>query len=563
MRSSLHRTETWLTGLVLSMLCAASPAQDIARLAQVADTLAKDRQFSGTVLVAQGDRILLDRAYGEANAEWGRRNESTTRFRIGSLTKQFTAASVLMLQDQGKLKLTDTIGRYLPDLPPAWRPVTIMQLLTHTSGIHSFTEVPAYANLERFTRTPRDILATVRDLPLDFAPGSRYDYSNTGYLLLGMLIEKAGGEPYARFLQRRIFDPLGMRDSGYDSNAAIIPRRASGYADHGHGLVNADFIDMSVPFSAGALYSTTGDLLRWQRALYGGKVLSPSSLQAMTTPFRDGYALGLMVQDGPDGKQIGHGGAIEGFRSQLGYRPAERLSVILLSNVEGTELEPIEHTLFDVARGKTVLLPSERTAVALAPGQRDRLVGVYALPDGTKFRVKVEGDGLVVRLGSQPWLPVLAESDDRLFARTVDVQFEVMRAGNGAVEALVLVQNGQRLRMVRSVDTAPDFATVPFFLRGDMNDWGTANPMRKIGAHTFAATLKLDAQRYVFKFGSDDFKAIDFGAFRNQENVALDAGARLDENGENMQLALPEAGNYRFVLDTADARAPVLTVTRQ
>lgn len=552
----------------LWLVCAAATAQDVDRLDQVADILARDSHFSGTVLVAKGDRVLLNRAYGEANVEWAIPNRPDTRFRLGSVTKQFTSASVLLLRDQGKLKLTDAIGQYLPELPSIWRPVTIQQLLSHTSGIHSFTEVPEYAKLEHFPNTPAEILAVVRTRPLDFEPGSRFDYSNSNYVLLGMLIEKLSGDSYAQFVQKHIFGPLGMADSGYDSNAAIIPRRANGYRENGHGLgrsgqglSNAGYIDMSVPYAAGALYSTSGDLLRWQRALYEGGLLSPSALQAMTTPVRNGYTLGLVARNDPDGEEFGHGGSIEGFSTLVGYRPHERISVILLSNIEGSDLAPIERALFQVARGKTVLLPSERKAVAIAPERLRQVAGTYATRDGVRFRIRLEDGQLSARLGSQPWTPIFAEADDRYFARVVDAQVDVVRSEKGAVEGLILVQNDQHIRMRRIADTGPDYTGVPFFLRGEMNDWGTGARMRMTDAHTFTVTLTLAKLRYAFKLGSEDFKAIDIGAPQGKETATVGTALPLEENGDNLQVDIPAPGTYRFTLDTTEVRAPRLTIT--
>jgi len=557
-----ERIGKWMLGLALSAACMTALAQDLKRLSAVADQLAKEQHFSGTMLVAQGDRILIDRAYGDANIEWHIHNRPDTRFRLGSITKQFTAACVLLLQERGKLQLSDTLGQHLPELPQAWHKVTILQLLTHTSGIHSFTDIPQYSANERYTKTPAQILDLVGTLPLDFEPGSKFNYSNSGYVVLGMLIEKISGASYAQFLQQNVFDPLGMKDSGYDTNTAIIPRRASGYSEHGGSLQNAGFIDMSIPHAAGALYSTTGDLLRWQRALYGGKLLKPESLQAMTTPKLENYAMGLGIQDGPEGKQYGHGGGIEGFRTLIGYRPAERISVILLSNMETPFLGEIERPLFQVARGKPVLLPSERKEVAITPAQQQEIAGTYAQADGTRFWVKAEGKGLSARLGAQPWLPIYAESQDHFYARIVDVQYAVVRGAGKAVEALTLTQNGKQQRLQRIVEQDPNYAAVPFFLRGDMNDWGTASRMQPLDGHTYAATLKLDKNRYAFKLGSEDFKQIDLGGIAGKEGMTLGAALKLEAVGENLQVDIPAAGAYQFALDTTDPRAPQLTITR-
>lgn len=173
---------------------------------------------------------------------------------MGSITKQFTAASILLLEERGKLSVNDSVKKYMPDAPAAWDKITIFNLLTHTSGIPSFTSFPDYAKLEPFSATPAELVMRFRDKPLDFEPGEKWSYSNSGYVLLGYLIEKISGESYAHFVQDNIFKPLSMADSGYDSNSAVIQNRASGYTLDQNGIVNAGYIDMTIPLSAGALY---------------------------------------------------------------------------------------------------------------------------------------------------------------------------------------------------------------------------------------------------------------------------------------------------------------------
>ena len=258
-------------------------------------------RFMGSVLVAQDGKVLLDKGYGFANLEWDVPNTPTTKFRLGSITKQFTAASILLLEERGKLKVEDPVKKYMPNAPAAWDKITIFHLLTHTSGIPSFTGFSDYESHEAQAMTPGKLVEWFRDKPLEFEPGTKWNYSNSGYVLLGYLIEKISGQSYSDFVQQNIFTPLGMKDSGYDSNSAIIAHRAAGYAPGKSGPVNAGFVHMSIPFSAGALYSTTEDLLRWEQGLFGGKVLKPESLAKMTTPFKQDYAFGLGRLDAKTG----------------------------------------------------------------------------------------------------------------------------------------------------------------------------------------------------------------------------------------------------------------------
>ena len=183
---------------------------------QIVTSYVTSGKFMGSVLVARGDQILLNKGYGSANLEWNIPNDPSTKFRLGSLTKQFTAASILLLEERGKLSVSDPVKKYLPDAPAAWDKITLYNLLTHTSGIPSFTGFPDYAESEPFATTPANLVARFRDKPLEFEPGTKWNYSNSGYALLGYLIEKVSGESYADFVQKNIFTPLGMKDSGYD-----------------------------------------------------------------------------------------------------------------------------------------------------------------------------------------------------------------------------------------------------------------------------------------------------------------------------------------------------------
>src|SRR3984957_20948064 len=289
-----------------------SRAQDVGRMEQVIQSYTANRRFMGTVLVAKGTEVVLNKGYGSANLEWDVPNSPATKFRLGSITKQFTAASILLLQERGKLNVQDPVKKYMADTPAAWDKVTIYHVLTHTSGIPSFTSFPEYAKWEPFATTAAEEVAWFRDKPLEFTPGEKWSYSNSGYVLLGYLIEKITGGSYERFVRENIFIPLDMKDSGYDSNSAVIVKRASGYTAGKSGLENAGFVNMTIPFSAGALYSTTEDLLRWEQGLFSGKLLSASSLQTMTTPFKNDYACGLAVQTKDGRKVIEHGGGIEG-----------------------------------------------------------------------------------------------------------------------------------------------------------------------------------------------------------------------------------------------------------
>jgi CubicO group peptidase (beta-lactamase class C family) len=405
----------------------ASEAAVTARLDAVASAYATDKRFMGSVLVLDGDRVLLDRGYGEANRDWAIPDAPDVKFRIGSLTKQFTAALILLLQQDGKLSLSDPIAAHLPDAPAAWSKVTIFQLLHHVSGIPDFTEDPRFPVWSASPRTPKEILALVADKPLDFPTGSKFVYSNTNYEILGAIIEKVSGKTYAEMLSSRLLGPLGLKDTGLDADDLILPHRALGYRREGEGWVYAHSESLSVPWAAGAMYSTTGDLARWARALYGGKVLGPESLKQMTTPGLGAYAMGLIASSQAGGPLIWHNGGIEGFHSYLGWRPQSRVTVVVLANDQGSPDEVIAGKLIDVAEGRSVILPAERKAVAIATADLAKFTGAFTIAEQPEpIRFEVQDGALVFGQSRRPLTYLGATGGHPLFwdaARDIEVEF--------------------------------------------------------------------------------------------------------------------------------------------
>ncbi len=419
-------------------------AQDnSARMEQVVQSYVANKQFMGSVLVAQDGKVVFSKGYGFANLEWDVPNSPTAKFRLGSVTKQFTAACILLLEERGKLKIDDPVKKYMPDAPAAWDKVTIFNLLTHTSGIPSFTGFPDYASTEAIATTPEKLVARFRDKPLEFQPGEKWNYSNSGYVLLGYLIEKISGQSYSQFVQDNIFTPLGMKDSGYDSNSAIIAHRAAGYAPSDKGLINAGYIDMSIPLSAGALYSTTEDLLRWEQGLFGGQLLSVASLQKMTTPFKNDYAFALAVRDANGHKVIEHGGGIEGFNTQLSYYPDDKLTIVVLANQNTGATGDIASKLAALVHGDKVVLAGERKEVAVSPAILQTYVGTYELAPGFDIVMTVEGGQLMTQATGQPKFPVFAESETKFFLKVVDAQLEFVKNDKGEVTHVILHQGGR------------------------------------------------------------------------------------------------------------------------
>ena len=439
--------------VVLLLSAVAGFAQDTARMDAVAKEQAAGDKFMGNALVAKDGAVLFERSYGWANLEWKVPHTPDSKFRIGSVTKQFTAAAILLLEERGQLKLDDPVAKFIPDAPEAWKQVTLFHLLTHTSGIPSFTDEPEYLTWKLSPESPAQTIAHIRGKPLEFAPGERHKYSNSGYVLLGWIVEKVSGQSYEAFLRENIFTPLGMTNSGYDSNTAIIPGRASGYVPGPGGLTNAPYTDMHVPHGAGALYSTTGDLLRWTQGLYGGKLLKPASLEKMTTPYKDDYALGLVVHTVNGRKVIEHGGGIEGFNAQVAYYPESKTTVVVLANVNGSAFVELSGKLAAIVFGEAVKLASERKEAEVPSSTFQRYVGVYRLNPKITITMRFANGSLTTQLTGQAALPVFPESETKFFLKVVDAQLEFFSDEKGRVTHLNLYQGGRTQQADRISDT--------------------------------------------------------------------------------------------------------------
>ncbi len=303
----------------------------------------QSRQVPGvSVAVVKDGKVVLAKGYGFSDVEKSIKATEHTVYQLASVTKPFTAMAVLMLAEDGKLSLDGKIADILPGLPAAWAPVTVRHLLSHTSGIKSYTDVFGEQKVpDSRVFTNEGILALVTDAPLQFAPGEKYAYSNTGYYLLGMIIEKVSGKPYATVLAERIFTPLGMTSTGLDDYADTRPVRAKGYATGNGQTTPAEHTHPSQPFSAGALVSTVADLAKWDTALASRKLLKPASYDAMWTPMRlnDGkpstYGLGWQIEPFRTRPRHAHGGGISGFSTFLARYPDDKVTVVVLTNQGG------------------------------------------------------------------------------------------------------------------------------------------------------------------------------------------------------------------------------------
>ncbi len=349
------------------------------------------------VAVRHHGKLIHCQGYGLANVEWGLPIDADTVFRIGSITKQFTAAAIMKLAEEGALESDDPIERHLPDYPVNGRRITIRHLLTHTSGIKSYTGLPnIMAEQARLDRSVPEVIAVFKDLPLDFEPGEQFLYNNSGYFLLGAIIERLSGKDYATFLHDAFFGPLGIESTRYLLDSTITPRRAAGYELRRGALANASPLSMTWPHAAGALGSTVNDLLRWEAALRQGEVVSPASYAEMTTPGRlnsggaIAYGFGLGMLRYRERPVVGHAGGINGFVTNLVHFPDEDLTIVVLSNLVTTRVDQITYGL---ARRVLDLPDLMREPVALSGAELEACAGVYRFAIGP-MPLKVEDGGL-------------------------------------------------------------------------------------------------------------------------------------------------------------------------
>jgi CubicO group peptidase (beta-lactamase class C family) len=448
--------------LLVAVPCTSASAQRPTRLAlqKTVDSLVTSALAEGpvagmSVAVVRGRDTVVMKGYGFSDVENDVRATPQTVYRIGSITKQFTAADVMRLVEEGKLSLDDSFGKHLPTLPAAWRGVTIRLLLNHTSGIPSYTGAgPKWATRMRLDLPHDTLIGIVANDPLDFPVGSLWKYNNTGYYLLGMLIERLTGHSYSTEVRDRFFVPLGLRSTMYCDLEPIIKHRAQGYVvGPDRKLMNAPPLSMGQPFSAGSLCSTVGDLVKWQRALAGGGVVKPASYSAMITPegaaarAHYGYGIG---RDTVFGRlRIQHGGGINGFNSMLTYFPDDSLSIVVLGNTNGPHIDRVADNIARAALGqKLISPPAPARDLPTTAEQRARYAGTYnlALAPGRTLELRIfERDGkLMSQATGQDAFAMLYQGNDT-FAPSFDPQTRLTFAPGSPSPRVTLVQGGQTI----------------------------------------------------------------------------------------------------------------------
>lgn len=371
---------------LITLLAIAPKAQN---LSQTVDALMSEKYASdgpgAAVLIAKDGEVIYKNAFGLANLELSVPMSPDNVFEIGSITKQFTAVSILMLKEQGKVSLEDDITKYLPDYPTHGHNITVHHLLNHTSGIKSYTSMPGFISNARKDRSPIEVIDFFKDEPMDFDPGERYLYNNSAYIILGYIIEQVSGQDYGSFIEDNIFEPLGMDHSYYGSKSTLIPNRANGYQPTQGGYKNADYLSMTFPYAAGSLMSCVEDLLKWEQAIHNNELISAESKALAFTngKLNNGdpiyYGYGWAVNEINEVSTIEHGGGIFGYTTYAVYVPSEDVYAVVLSNSNGNDPSDITVEIAAHAIGKPF---SDGTIADLSEEEMKKWEGTYEFEDG-------------------------------------------------------------------------------------------------------------------------------------------------------------------------------------
>jgi CubicO group peptidase (beta-lactamase class C family) len=438
------KTLIGLLGLTLFAVSSSAFAQAEKVDAYVKAEMQKAHIPGLSLAVVRDGKVVQAQGYGLSNVELNVAATPETIYQSGSIGKQFTATLVMMLVEEGKLGLDDHLTKYFPDAPESWKDITLRHVLTHTSGI----SITLYNKIDfRHDYTEDELLQEIQALPLDFQPGEKWSYSNTGYITLGILIHKVTGKFYGDLLREKIFEPLGMTTARIISEADIVPNRAAGYRLADGALKNQEWVAPMLNTTAdGSLYFTVLDMAKWDAGLAAGKLLKKSSFDQMWTPVRlnDGtsvpYGFGWMIGQENGHPVIHHGGAWQGFSTHFARYVDQKLSVIVLTNLAGAGSSTIATGVARLYAPE--LTPAERQVAPIASRMFEPVLGEYELKPGLVLTISREGERLWAQATGQQRFELFPASQDTLFAKIADIECTFVRDASGKVTHLMLRQAG-------------------------------------------------------------------------------------------------------------------------
>lgn len=404
-----------------------------------------------SVLIAKNGKPIFRKAYGESNLELNTSMVSENVFQIGSITKQFTAVSILMLAEQGKINLEDPIETYIKDFPTRGKKITIHQLLNHTSGVKNSTPVGKNGFLSRKDMTSIELVNYFKNNPLDFEPGSRFKYSNAGYILLGRIIEVAAGVSYKEFLENRIFKKLNMNSSSYGSQESIIKNRAYGYQFKENKFVNADYLSLTLPFSAGAIMTTVDDLLLWHNALLNFLLIKKESLQKAMKPSalnngkRIPYGYGWRFAKLNGSNVIAHTGSTRGFTSTTMFFPKEKIYIATLTNCNCKNIPDINKSIANIVLNKPTTSSQVKT-VKIDSNKSQKFIGKYEVQPNVYITISYKDNSLFLTAPNQTKsIALFPENEYRFFMKVVPAKVTFKTNSKGKITGLILNQSGRKI----------------------------------------------------------------------------------------------------------------------
>ena len=420
---------------------------DAARIDTLLNAYTKLSKFNGSALVAKNGTILLNKGYGYRDAETGVLNDEHSVFQLGSVTKQFTSAVILKLQTENKLSVSDKLSKYFPDFPKG-DSITVRELLTHTSGIYNYTNDENFMKNEITKPKNREqMMALFENKPLDFSPGTSWNYSNSGYSMLGYIIEKVTNTSYEQAIRNYIFSPLKMTHSGFDFTDLKSPDKTVGYFVLNDGDTSkAPIVDSTISFSAGAIYSTTGDLYRWSHALENNTTLTAAEQNEAYTPVKNNYGYGWGIDSINEKRRLSHGGGIPGYITILSRVPADDVTVILLSNASNETVGKISNDIYAILYDKKYELPKERKAISLDEQTMKQYEGEYEIKLGLIVKITAKDSVLIANPTGQSAKTLFAERKDFFFEKEEDVQLNFTRNDKNEIDGFVFYQSGHEIK---------------------------------------------------------------------------------------------------------------------
>jgi len=393
-------------------------------------------RFNGSALVSKNGKIIYEKSFGYQDVEKNILNTSNTIYQIGSTTKEFTAAVILKLAEQHKLSIDDKLSQYFPDFNRGDE-ITIKHLLTHTSGIYEILRDHTAFNESTKPRSKERMLSFFINKPLDFDPGTQYSYCNSGYILLGLIIEKVTGKPYEQVVKDFILKPLKMKHSGFDFAGLQSPDKAIGYTKYTKTIKEASIPwDSTATFSAGSIYSTVGDLYRWHKGILSYTVYNKSSLEEATTPYMKGYGLGCWIDTIYNKKVVSHGGNILGFTSYFGRIQEEDVCIILLNNIFNHQIETIGLSILAILYNQPYSYFDE---IKLLPEELEKYVGEYEVNADYKVKITRAGDQLFIQRNNLPGIEIFTYKENTFFQKDDDIRISFQNE-NGIINRITIIE---------------------------------------------------------------------------------------------------------------------------